>query len=43
MRSKLAVVFALAIRGIDYLVRIVVPWATPGERTFTLRTSRAVE
>ena len=31
------------IRGIDYLVRIVVPWATTGERTFTLRTSRAGE
>jgi hypothetical protein len=31
------------IRGIDYLVRIVVPWAGPAERTFTLRTSRAGE
>lgn len=29
------------IRGIDYLVRIVVPWASPAERTFTLRTSRS--
>ena len=29
------------IRGIDHLVRIVVPWTTPGDRTFTLRTSRA--
>lgn len=31
------------IGGIDYLVWIVVPWATPGERTFTLRTSRPSE
>lgn len=31
------------IRGIDHLVRIVVPWTTPGDRTFTLRTSRAGE